>query len=355
MGLPNITIEFKTTAAAAIGRSQKGIVGLILREENTAAAGAYELEGAAQLPTTLSDANKAYVTRAFLGYQNPPRRLLLYVLGTEEELSAALAYFSTHRVDYLCGPESCTAEEAASIASFVKERRAAKATLRAVLPKQAADDPGIINVTTESIKLADSELTPAQYCSRVAGLIAGTPMTISCTYAPVPEVQDVKRLTLDAMSEAVDKGEFLLMHDGEKVKVARGVNSFVTTTKERGAAFRKIKVVEAVDMIEADIRKTVEDSYIGKYANSYDNKCLLISAIKGYLEALEQEGILQGGASELGIDTAAQRVYLKAAGVDTDKMTEQEIKEADTADQVFLAGKLRVLDAIEDVAVSVLM
>lgn len=35
MGLPNINISFKTAAAAAIARSQKGVVGLILRDAAT--------------------------------------------------------------------------------------------------------------------------------------------------------------------------------------------------------------------------------------------------------------------------------------------------------------------------------
>ena len=57
-------------------------------------------------------------------------------------------------------------------------------------------------------------------------------MTISCTYAPLPEVSDVGRLTREAMDAAVDAGKFILFHDGEKVKVARGVNSLQTTTQD---------------------------------------------------------------------------------------------------------------------------
>lgn len=78
----------------------------------------------------------------------------------------------------------------------------------------------------------------------------GTPMTISCTYAPLPEVSDVGRLTREAMDAAVDAGKFILFHDGEKVKVARGVNSLQTTTQDKGDAWKKIKMVEVMDMIQ---------------------------------------------------------------------------------------------------------
>lgn len=47
-----------------------------------------------------------------------------------------------------------------------------------------------------------------------------------------------------------------LCGDGEKVKVCRAVNSFVTTTGTKGESFKKIKVVDTMDMIKDDIRLT---------------------------------------------------------------------------------------------------
>ncbi len=44
--------------------------------------------------------------------------------------------------------------------------------------------------------------------------------------------------------------------------------------------FQKIKIVDTLDIIHSDIRKVIIDDYIGKVTNSYDNKCLLIVAIK---------------------------------------------------------------------------
>jgi hypothetical protein len=198
-----------------------------------------------------------------------------------------------------------------------------------------------------------TEFTAAQYCSRIAGLIAGTAMTISCTYAPLPEVTDVDRLTKADMDTAIEDGEFIIFYDGEKVKVGRGVNSLQTTTESKGVSFQKIKIVEAVDMIQSDIKLTAQDNYIGKYANSYDNKCLLISAIKAYLKGLENDGILEVGSSTVDIDVDAQETYLQSQGIDTSNMTEQQIKEAATADQVFLMASIKILDAIEDIDLSI--
>lgn len=354
MGLPNINIEFKTAGTAAIGRSQKGVVGLIVKDANTAAKGQHILTAAAEIPKTLGDDNKAYVARAFTGYINPPKQVVVFVLGADAaDLTEALEFFALQQVDYFAGPANCTADEAAAIANWIKTQRANEYTPKAVLPHHTADSEGIVNFTTDEIKVKDKTYTTAQYCSRIAGLLAGTPMTISCTYAPLPEITDIKRLTKAQMDAAIDAGELILYHDGEKVKIGRGVTGLTTLTDEKGEAFKKIKIVETVDMIRTDIRRTAQDSFIGKYPNSYDNKCLLITAVKGYFEQLELEGILARGKSQVGLDLAAQEAYLKANGTDTSKMNEQDVKEAETGSNVFLQAKISILDAVEDINLAI--
>lgn len=354
MGLPNINISFKTKAITAIKRSGKGVVAIILKDAQQTVQGAHVLTNSTQIPNELGEANKDYVAQAFIGYVNAPRKILLYVLpDSAEDLSEALDYFATQKFDYLVGPPDCDSTEAAEIETWVKSLRANDFTPKAVLPDKAADSEAIINFTTDEIKVEDIEYDTAEYCARIAGLIAGTPMKISCTYAPLPEVTDVKRLSKEAKDAAIDNGEFIIFHDGEKVKAGRGVNSLKTTTQDKGDAFKKIKIVEAVDMIKNDIKTTAQDNYIGKYANSYDNKCLLITAIKGYFTQLELDGILQPGSSYVGIDVEAQEAYLQSIGVDTSEMTEQEIKEANTADKVFLKASTKILDAIEDIDLAI--
>ncbi|MFZ7103356.1 MAG: phage tail sheath subtilisin-like domain-containing protein [Peptococcaceae bacterium] len=350
MGLPNINVEFKSKATSAIKRSEKGVVAMILKDAAIGAQGAHMMTNITQIPADLGAINKAYIEQAFIGYVNAPRKVIAYVLpDTAPDLHEALAYLETQTFDYLVGPPDCDSDEATALATWISSQRANNFTPKAVLPAKAADSEAIVNFTTDEIKVDAAEYATAGYCSRIAGLIAGTPMTISCTYAPLPEVTDVKRLTKAEMDGAIDNGEFIIFQDGEKVKVGRAVNSLLTTTQDKGDIFKKIKIVEAVDMIKNDIRMTAQDNYIGKYANSYDNKCLLIAAVGGYFTQLEQIGILQAGSSLVGIDLAAQEAYLQSTGVDTSVMTEQEIKEANTGDKVFLRASIKILDAIEDI------
>lgn len=351
MGLPNINLKFFTQAVSAITRSQKGIVAIIIRDAKN--NGEHSLTPSSQIPSELSEENKNYITRAFLGYVNPPRKVIVYVLPLESELADALSYFETQKYDYLVGPYDISQADCTTIVNFIKNQYLNGNTFKAVLPHTTADSELIINFDTDDNKLGDNIYSAAEYCSRIAGLIAGTPMTISCTYAPLLELMDVERLNKVQMDAAIDAGKFILLHDGEKVKAARGINSFVTTTATKGETYKKIKIVEAIHMITNDIKKTVQDNYIGKYPNSYDNKCLLISAIKGYFLGLEQEGILAVGTSQVGIDLVAQENYLISNGINTEDMDEEAIKSANTGDKVFLSASLSILDAIEDIDLNI--
>ena len=352
MLVPGIFITFRTTAADAIQRSEKGTVALLIRD--AAASGPLTLTRLSQVPDNLSAENQAYIRRAFLGYVTAPNKILVYVDEAEaENLTAGLAWASTQSFDYLCGPPDIKTEEAQAVAAWVKEERADGHMVKAVLPDQAADSEAIVNFTTAGIQVGEDTLTAAQYCSRMAGLIAGTPMTMACTYAPLTEVADFTRLSGEQADAAVDAGQLILLHDGVKAKVARGVNSLVTTTKDKGASFQKIKIVELLDMVFTDLRQSITDSYIGKYANSYDNKLVLVTAIKTYLDSLERDGLIQSGSSVVEIDADAQAAWLAENGTDTSGMDEQALREANTGSHVFLRIAFKPLDAIEDVHIPI--
>lgn len=108
-------------------------------------------------------------------------------------------------------------------------------------------------------------------------------------------------------------------------------------------------------MIHDDIKKVSEDSYLGKYANSYDNKCLLVTAIQiYYLDQLVLVGILANSYdNKVYIDVDQQTNYLKSIGVDVESLNEQELKEYNTKDKVFLASHIKILDAIEDITLDI--
>ncbi len=381
MGAPSVDVSFIEKGISAITRSERGIVMLWVKDTlPELAANPVTVVTESDIPDSLSDMAKEQVKLAMIGYTNAPKKILVYCMGIVEDTEAeaeavdagykkAMTDAETIRFDYLAIPTVETDGKGEDIASWVKSMREnKKKKIKAVLPNTAADNEGIINFTTEkSIKtdtvtgkdgaktMVDTVYTAEKYCARIAGLIAGTPMTIACTYAPLPELSDCTRLTDN--DTPVDRGEFIVFYDGEKVKVVRGVNSFVTTVDGKGDSFKKIKIVEAMDMINDDIVRTAQDSYLGKYANTYSNKCLLITAISSYFAQLKRDDIISGYS--VGLDAEAIRIYLKGKGIqatledgttkDVDECSDKEIVTADTGASVFLTGSVKILDAIEDI------
>ena len=352
--IPQININFIKTASTFIERSSKGAIAIIVK--NSSGAGLYTLYSEADIPSALNSANKNYVERGFVGAENKPSKVFLLVMATDGNLETELAKLQNYDFDYLAAPIAVTntgaGNDCAVIAAWVESERARGHYVKAVLPSFEADCEGVINFAATDIKVGSATYTTKDYCSRIAGLLCGTPITRSATYTVLPEVDDVGYMTADEMDTAVAAGKFILMNDGEKVKVVSAVTSL--TDENAIQDFKKIKIVEAADMIRRDIRKTAEDRYIGKLANTYDSKCVLLTAIDTYLRELEREGILGAGAS-VSVDTAGNRDYLVDRGVDVSAMSEQELKEAATGEYVYLTGNMTILDAIEVITLNILI
>lgn len=354
MGLPSIVVKFKTQASTLIRRSQRGTIAIILKD--TAANGGHVIYRKEDIPAGIGAANKKYVERAMIGNIDEPIKLIVYILPSDAaDYADALHYLETAKFDCLVGDPEITEALCSAVAEWVKDERDKGHNVKAVLPNTAADYEAVVNFTADEIKAGLDTYTTAQYCSRIAGLIVGTPLTQSITYAVLPEVTAVKGYTKTELDTKIDNGELVLFSDGEKVKIGRGVTSLKTIQPNQTEALKKIKAVETIDMIQSDIISTCEESYIGKLANSYDNKCVIISAIDGYLAALETEGILEERQSSVGIDLEEQRAYLLTKGVDVNVLTERELKEYNTDDKVFLEASIRLLDAIEDINLNIII
>ena len=356
MGLPEISVYFKEKGIAAIESAKRGIVLLLMNDTSVQAITKYTIFDNDDIPETLSEDNKKQIELALIGYQTTPYKIVVLAFpktGKTADINAKLKAAEALKFTYLVYPEATT-EESNTIATWIKAQRTQKDNkVKAVLYKTAADNEGIINVTNEYFEVKTKKYTGQQYLSRIAGLICGTPATISCTFAPLPEVTGVEFVDRETLDNRINAGEFVVFDDGEKVKVARGVNAFVTTVQDKGKSFKKIKLVELMDMIHDDIKKTAEDNYLGKYANSYDNRCLLITAINGYFLELEANSLAEKGHNNCSIDVEATKIYLIKNGRKTKEelkmMKDIDIKYENIGDNVFLTAEMSLLDAIETI------
>lgn len=242
MGAPSITISFIEKAMTAVTRGERGIVMLWVKDTLAApAVNPVTVVTEKDIPDSLKDATVEQIKLAMIGYTNAPKKVIVYCMGIADDAEKAaidvgykkaMEASETIKFNYLAIPTVETDQKVQEVATWVKTMRdVKKKKIKAVLPNTAADNEGIINYTTETAvktetvtakngtkTTVDTKYTAEQYCARIAGLIAGTPMTIACTYAPLSELSDCTRLT--DIDTPVDKGEFIVFYDGEKVKVA---------------------------------------------------------------------------------------------------------------------------------------
>ena len=196
-------------------------------------------------------------------------------------------------------------------------------------------------------------MTADNYAARIAGLLAATPLTRSATYAKLSEV-----VSCGAQSDAdaaIDAGKLILVPNGEGYCLGRAVNSLTTVTTAHGAAFRKIKIVDGVDLIRADITRTFREGYIGSVLNDYDNKLLLVTAINAYFKALEGDVLDKTADNACRVSLSGQRGWLESHGTDTGEMADAEILRANTGSEVFLEASLTFCDAMEDLTLRIAM
>lgn len=347
MGLPEINIVFQSKAETAIKRSANGIVALILRDATKGDITSYSYTNESEVVKShWTTANYDYISKTFLG---GPQRVIVERIGAEDTYDDALARLKNKKWNYLAIPSLADNEK--DIADWIIAQRNAKKTFKAVLP-YAANNEGIINFATNDIKVGTKVYTTAEYCCRIAGLLAGLPMTEGATYQTLAEVESITESTTP--DDDIDGGKFILINDGEKVKVARGVNSLHILSGDKTEDMKKIKIIEGMDLMRDDIRSAFENNYIG-INNSYDNKVMFVAAINQYFDGLVREGVLYGDAENTAdIDVNAQRDWL-AQKYDISEYSDEQIRKAKTGSYVFVTADITFCDAIEDLKFSINM
>lgn len=357
IGIPKCLVEFKRRAKDMRFRSARGVVALILKDATSAVKGK-TLEYKSFEEIKESDFNASNYDFLRLAFMGEPFKVIVEVIddfvSEQRSLDKALTHLEYLKFNYLAIPELPKSSNA-SVEAWVTKMRKKGRTYKAVLSGVTAkNEKGLINFTTKGIKVKDKSYTTESYTARVAGILAGLPATESITYHVLPEVTEIT--VHDDENSAVDNGELILTNDGEKVKFVRGVTAMTTVDLGEIEDFKKIKILDTADLIKADIMETWENYYVGKVMNTYPNKLLFFGAIKGYLNELQKQELLDPNAKvESDIDFEAQKKYLRSIEVDLTKLTPQEIREYNTGSSVFGYAEFRIADAMEDLSLKLYM
>jgi hypothetical protein len=338
---PGLYINFQNAAAAQIKGGARGVVAIPLRTNTGGTATAktiYTVDNEVDATALFGAANIQSIKFAL---QAGAKEVLVYTLPTyasgtyAQDMIDMRTAFDAYPFNVFCvdGNEvNLTATEQDNILAWCKTNKADgkhfEVVFGAVPATASTDDQSSATGDTRSIRLLDDyavnlisgvvingvSYTSHQYASYIAGLIAGTAINKSITYAVLPTtVTDVtKRLTNSQIKTSLSKGSLVLVNDGEKVKVEQGITTAVT----------KIRTIRARQAVSTDITKTASDSYIGKLDNNSDGRAALISSCKVYLENLENNNVLS--APSVIVDPnnppVGDQVYLLISYIEIDSM-----------------------------------
>jgi len=167
--------------------------------------------------------------------------------------------------------------------------------------------------------------------ARIAGIIASRDLDKSVTFFELTDVNDVEiRLGNADIKELLASGVLVLVYDGNKFKIERGINTLTTLSSTQNSQFKKIQVMRILDGIENSMTISAADNIVGKFLNNDAGQRAMLTLMRDFLNGLAQRGI-----------------------IDDDFTVEIDDQYESTGDQLYVVIGVRPIDSIEYIFVTV--
>ncbi|MGB6129672.1 MAG: phage tail sheath C-terminal domain-containing protein [Psychrilyobacter sp.] len=356
IGLPNLEIIFKGLGTSAIKRGIKGTAVLIIKDDTDKTFDFKEYRSVADLTSEqlalYTDKNIQYIKDCFMG---TPLKIIVARMDSTDGVFADLLKKIKGKIPRNCWiglAEGSTAEQD-SLVSFVKSEVKNNQKRYKVLAYKATvtDDIHIVNLTTDKVTFKGDrgEQDANQAISYLLGVYAGLTLDMSAIAIPLQLLESVSEV--DDLEALINKGELVLTNDEGEVKIARSINSLITTGQGVTDDMKFVIIVESMDLIYTDIHYTWNKFYKGKYKNKLQNQLLLISAITAYFEGLESDSILdENYDNKTEIDIEAQRLlnYSKYGKETVDSWDDKKAMSMTYGTNVVFSADTKILNAMED-------
>lgn len=326
---PGLYINFKEAAIAQISGGSRGTVAIPLKSNTGGSATAkafYTVENETDAAVLFGSANIQSIKFAL---QGGAKEVLVYTMPATPltaDYTDMRNAFEARPFNVFVFDGEISAAEQANTVTWLATNRTEKKHFMFVTGGSAADDQipetgntrsttlndeAVVNLIT-GVTIESTNYSSGQFAAFIAGLVAGTPINRSITYTQVAVDDVTKRLRNSEIDAALAVGSLVLVNDGERVKIEQGITS----------AKKKIRAIRARQAVATDVEKTARNSYIGKLDNNADSQAALISAIKAYLEQLEDNNVLTD--IFVGLDPQNQSVgdavYLAISFTEVDSM-----------------------------------
>lgn len=349
IGMPVIEVDFEKKAVTAIARSGRGVVGIGIVDDT-------DVTFKKAVIKTLTDIDQSKFTEENIQYIKDVlscgvNELIVSRVDSTAPISDAFKVFETVKVDWVA-LAGCEPSDQDELVTWVKSYNTVRnKTVKAMVHKATApDDMHIVNFMNDEVTLSGkTEATPGNKETHyLAAKAAVTPLTKSMVHGYLGRYESVKEV--EDNNAAIDSGGFILYNDEGKVKVGRGINSLQTLGEGQTDDHKFITIVEALDLMDSDITKTINDSYQGAFKNTADNQALLLPAIDGYLAGLAREGVLDKNfKNKAYIDIEAQRAKNLAVGkAEASQWDDATVKLNCVGTFVFLMKNVKIPNCGED-------
>ena len=331
---PGLYINWADAALANIQGGARGTVGvpIFTYTGGTATAGKfYTVESVADANELLGNANATPVKRILEG---GAMQALVYTVPTASatDYDAILDVFEAEEFNVFVYPTVVADAAQATTKAWVARNRSEGKHFMYVAGGTTAEDADptegnarsvllkdeyIVNLITGVVDASGNNVQSADFAPFIAGLIAGTPINQSITYAELPVVDVTKRLKNSEIKTALTSGSLVIVKDGNRVIIEQGITTDSDTT-ERG----KIRITRAKQAVSTDIPRTARERYIGKIDNNPAGQAALLSAIKLYLETMETNNVLMNPTVTLDPKrpSVGDSVFVSVAYTEVDSM-----------------------------------
>lgn len=247
---------------------------------------------------------------------------------TEADYTGFFAELEKHEYNIVCSTDMARATE---VVAFVREQNASKRYVQGVVTGIHPDYENIYVCSSTGGVTADYELTPAEACATMAGLIAQAGVESSLTYhRGITGWTDVApKLTREQQISKTQDGEALFVLLYGSPAVLYDIDSLTTYTDEAPKDFGKGLVMRTLLKYQGDLQKLLDTKCVGKIRNSVEGR----AQIKAMVFEMTSQNYLAPGYIE---DFSADDITV-TAGTERDAVNVGVgILVADTVDKIYV-------------------
>lgn len=242
------------------------------------------------------------------------------------------------------------------LASWIKSMERAKETYKAIGTIKGNDCKQYVYFNQNVINTNEDALNAIEYIPSLLGIISSCNINQGCTNylcSDLKVVEEVKDIDL-----AIREGQLVLTNDIGGVRIVTGINSLTTLNGNTATEdMQYIETVEAMNLIQDDIRDEFKNTYQGKFKNKYMNQILFIGAVNSYFDALAAEDILDEEANNIAmIDVEGQRnAWVASGNLSAKDWSDDIVKSSSFKRTVFIECSIKILNSMENLKFNVVM